>query len=33
MRAQLMTLMFIVAALVEGLTLFAIVVCILCLFM
>jgi F-type H+-transporting ATPase subunit c len=33
MRGQLTTLMFIVAALVEGLTLFAIVVCILCLFM
>jgi F-type H+-transporting ATPase subunit c len=33
MRQQLMTLMFIIAALVEGLTLFAIVVCILCLFL
>jgi F-type H+-transporting ATPase subunit c len=33
MRGQLTTIMFIVAALVEGLTLFAIVVCIMCLFM
>jgi len=33
MRGQLTTIMFIGAALVEGLALFAIVVCILCLFM
>ena len=32
MRGQLQTIMFIVAALIEGLALFAIVVCILCLF-
>ena len=33
MRAQLTTIMFIVAALIEGLALFALVICILCLFM
>jgi len=33
MRAQLTAIMFIVAALIEGLALFAIVICMLCLFM
>jgi len=32
MRGQLTTIMFIVAALIEGLALFALVICILCLF-
>ena len=33
MRGQLTTIMFIAAALIEGLALFALVICILCLFM
>ena len=33
MRGQLTTIMFIVAALIEGLALFALVICILCLFL
>ena len=33
MRGQLTTIMFIVAALIEGLALFALVICIFCLFM
>ena len=33
MKGQMLTLMFVIAALVEGLALFAIVVCLMCMFM